>query len=171
MGIVGVIKDMTELLKLQKQLEHYNITDMMTQTFNRSYYESGKYKEDLKYPVCVVMADVNNLKYYNDNYGHKEGDVLIKTIVNNMQRYLRNEDRLIRIGGDEFLILLPNCNMQQGNEIIEQIKSAETKLRLQELVIGTSYGSCVANNEEELKQAIETADQEMYINKRKGKKL
>ena len=88
-----------------------------------------------------------------------------------MQRYLRNEDRLIRIGGDEFLILLPNCNMQQGNEIIEQIKSAETKLRLQELVIGTSYGSCVANNEEELKQAIETADQEMYINKRKGKKL
>lgn len=171
MGIVGVIKDMTELLKLQKQLEHYNITDMMTQTFNRSYYESGKYKEDLKYPVCVVMADVNNLKYYNDNYGHKEGDVLIKTIVNNMQRYLRNEDRLIRIGGDEFLILLPNCNMQQGNEIIEQIKSAETKLRLQELVIGTSYGSCVANNEEELKQAIETADQEMYINKRKEKKL
>ena len=50
---------------------------MMTQTYNRSFYESGEYKNKLKYPVGVVMADINNLKYYNDNYGHKEGDILI----------------------------------------------------------------------------------------------
>ncbi len=168
-GIVGVIKDMTELLKLQKQLEYYNITDMMTQTFNRSYYESGKYMEDLKYPVCVVMADINNLKYYNDNCGHKEGDVLIKTIVNNMRRYLRTEDRLIRIGGDEFLILLQNCSEKQGNTMIAQIKSAESNMKLQDIIIGTAYGSCIANNEGELKHAIEEADEKMYINKRKSK--
>ena len=45
MGIIGVIKDMTELIKLQKQLEYYNITDLMTHTFNRFYFESGKYLE------------------------------------------------------------------------------------------------------------------------------
>lgn len=44
------------------------------------------------------MADINNLKYYNDNYGHKEGDILIRTIVNNMQRYIRPVDVLIRLG-------------------------------------------------------------------------
>lgn len=170
-GIVGVIKDMTELLKLQKQLEYYNITDMMTQTFNRSYYESGEYMKDLKYPVCVVMADINNLKYYNDNCGHKEGDILIKTIVNNIRRYLRTEDRLIRIGGDEFLILLQNCSEKQGNAMIAQIESAEENMKLQDIIIGTAYGSCIANNEEELKHAIEAADEKMYINKRKSKNI
>lgn len=85
MGIVGIVKDISDLIKLQEKLKNYSITDMMTQTYNRSFYESGEYKNKLKYPVGVVMADINNLKYYNDNYGHKEGDILIRTIVNNMQ--------------------------------------------------------------------------------------
>lgn len=95
---------------------------MMTQTYNRSFYESGEYKNKLKYPVGVVMADINNLKYYNDNYGHKEGDILIRTIVNNMQRYIRPVDVLIRLGGDEFLILLQECDKKDSDKIINQIK-------------------------------------------------
>lgn len=81
---------------------------MMTQTYNRSFYESGEYKNKLKYPVGVVMADINNLKYYNDNYGHKEGDILIRTIVNNMQRYIRPVDVLIRLGEMNFLFYYRN---------------------------------------------------------------
>lgn len=169
MGIVGVIKDLSELMRMQKQLEYYSITDRMTQTFNRSYYESGKFKEGLQYPICVVMADVNNLKYYNDNYGHKEGDVLIKTIVNNIQRFLRPDDRMIRIGGDEFLLLLQNCDKAQGDAIVAQIRSAESQLKLQGIVIETAYGSSVAHQEDELKPAMVKADEEMYINKRKSK--
>ena len=90
---------------------------MMTQTYNRSFYESGEYKNKLKYPVGVVMADINNLKYYNDNYGHKEGDILIRTIVNNMQRYIRPVDVLIRLGVDEFLILLQECDKKDSDKI------------------------------------------------------
>ena len=54
------------------------------------------------------MADINNLKYYNDNYGHKEGDILIRTIVNNMQRYIRPVDVLIRLGEMNFLFYYRN---------------------------------------------------------------
>ena len=138
---------------------------MMTQTYNRSFYESGEYKNKLKYPVGVVMADINNLKYYNDNYGHKEGDILIRTIVNNMQRYIRPVDVLIRLGGDEFLILLQECDKKDSDKIINQIKNSEGNIKLQNVTVGTSYGISIANNEEELNDSIAEAD------KRKSKKI
>lgn len=170
-GIVGIIKDMTELIALQKKLESFSITDMMTQTFNRSFYESEQYKQGLKYPVGVVMADVNNLKYYNDNYGHEEGDVLIKTITNNMQQYLKPTDLLIRLGGDEFLVLLQESDEEKSNKIINEIKASEESIKLQNIAVKTSYGVYIANNEKELTDAIREADKIMYANKRKSKKL
>ncbi len=171
MGIVGIMKDISDLIKLQEKLKNYSITDMMTQTYNRSFYESGEYKNKLKYPVGVVMADINNLKYYNDNYGHKEGDILIRTIVNNMQRYIRPVDVLIRLGGDEFLILLQECDKKDSDKIINQIKSAEGNIKLQDITVGTSYGISIANNEEELNDSIVEADKAMYADKRKSKKI
>ena len=171
MGIVGIVKDISDLIKLQEKLKNYSITDMMTQTYNRSFYESGEYKNKLKYPVGVVMADINNLKYYNDNYGHKEGDILIRTIVNNMQRYIRPADVLIRLGGDEFLILLQECDKKDSDKIINQIKSAEGNIKLQNITVGTSYGISIANNEEELNDSIVEADKAMYADKRKSKKI
>lgn len=171
MGIVGIVKDISDLIKLQEKLKNYSITDMMTQTYNRSFYESGEYKNKLKYPVGVVMADINNLKYYNDNYGHKEGDILIRTIVNNMQRYIRPADVLIRLGGDEFLILLQECDKKDSDKIINQIKSAEGNIKLQDITVGTSYGISIANNEEELNDSIVEADKAMYADKRKSKKI
>ena len=171
MGIVGIVKDISNLIKLQEKLKNYSITDMMTQTYNRSFYESGEYKNKLKYPVGVVMADINNLKYYNDNYGHKEGDILIRTIVNNMQRYIRPADVLIRLGGDEFLILLQECDKKDSDKIINQIKSAEGNIKLQDITVGTSYGISIANNEEELNDSIVEADKAMYADKRKSKKI
>lgn len=171
MGIVGIVKDISDLIKLQQKLKNYSITDMMTQTYNRSFYESGEYKNKLKYPVGVVMADINNLKYYNDNYGHKEGDILIRTIVNNMQRYIRPADVLIRLGGDEFLILLQECDKKDSDKIINQIKSAEGNIKLQNITVGTSYGISIANNEEELNNSIAEADKAMYADKRKSKKI
>ena len=144
---------------------------MMTQTYNRSFYESGEFKNKLKYPVGVVMADFNNLKYYNDNYGHKEGDILIRTIVNNMQRYIRPVDVLIRLGGDEFLILLQECDKKDSDKIINQIKNSEGNIKLQNVTVGTSYGISIANNEEELNDSIAEADKAMYADKRKSKKI
>lgn len=109
-------------------------------------------------------------KFYNDNYGHEEGDVLIKTVVNNIKQFLRPEDLLIRLGGDEFLILLQHCNSNQGKMITNLMKISEADIKLQNNKIQTSYGICVANNEEELTQAICDADMDMYVNKKQSKK-
>ena len=170
-GKFGILKYISNLINLQEMFIIYSITDMMTQTYNRSFYESGEYKNKLKYPVGVVMADINNLKYYNDNYGHKEGDILIRTIVNNMQRYIRPVDVLIRLGVDEFLILLQECDKKDSDKIINQIKNSEGNIKLQNVTVGTSYGISIANNEEELNDSIAEADKAMYADKRKSKKI
>lgn len=168
-GITGIVKDVTESTRLYKKMEKYSVTDEMTQAYNRTYYETGKYKEDLKYPVVAVMIDINHLKYYNDNFGHQEGDILIKTIVNNIQSHLREQDRLIRFGGDEFLLLLQECNKAQGEKIVNRIRRVEEKIQLQNIAIGAAYGIAEAENEDGLEKAILQADQAMYVDKRKNK--
>ncbi len=168
-GITGIVKDVTESTRLYKKMEKYSVTDEMTQAYNRTYYETGKYKEDLKYPVVAVMIDINHLKYYNDNFGHQEGDILIKTIVNNIQSHLREQDRLIRFGGDEFLLLLQECNKAQGEKIVNRIRRVEEKIQLQNIAIGAAYGIAEAENEDDLEKAILQADQAMYVDKRKNK--
>ncbi len=165
-GVVGVIKDMTEFFKMQKELEEYSITDKMTQTFNRTFFESGKYKENLQYPVCVIIADVNDLKYFNDNYGHKEGDMLIKTVVNNIDRQMRPQDLMIRLGGDEFLIILQNCALEEGHKVVAAIKDREANIKLCGVNISTSYGINTAFSESELDASIEKADHLMYDEKK-----
>ncbi len=169
LGITGIVKDVTESMCLYRKMEKYSVTDEMTQTYNRSYYETGKYKEDLQYPVAVVMIDINHLNYYNDNFGHKEGDILIKTIVNNIQSHLRENDRLIRFGGDEFLLLLQACDEAQGKKIVDRIRQVEDKIQLQDIPVGAAYGMAEAGRPEELETAITQADQAMYVDKRKEK--
>ncbi len=169
LGITGIVKDVTDLMRLCKKMEKYSVTDEMTQTYNRSYYESGKYKENLQYPVVAVMIDINHLKFYNDNFGHKEGDILIKTIVNNIQSHLRETDQLIRFGGDEFLLLLQECDERKGEQIVKRIRQVEEKIQLQNISIGAAYGMAVAERLEDLEKAILEADQAMYIDKRKKK--
>ncbi len=169
LGISGIVKDVTESTRLYKKMEKYSVTDEMTQAYNRTYYESGKYKEDLQYPVAVVMIDINHLKYYNDHFGHKEGDILIKTIVNNIQSHLRDDDRLIRFGGDEFLLLLQACDSAQGEKIVHRIRQVEGKIQLQDIPVGAAYGMAEAKSPEDLETAISQADQAMYADKRKAK--
>ncbi len=168
-GISGIIKDVTESMRSYKKMEKYSFTDEMTQAYNRSYYETGKYRENLKYPVAVVMIDINHLKYYNDNFGHKEGDILIKTIVNNIRSHLRDDDRLIRFGGDEFLLLLQACDNEQGEKIVHRIRQVEDKIQLRNIPVGAAYGMAEAKTPEELETAISQADQAMYADKRKAK--
>lgn len=168
-GITGIVKDVTESMRLYKKIEKYSVTDEMTQTYNRSYYESGKYKENLQYPLVAVMIDINHLKFYNDNFGHKEGDTLIKTIVNNIQSHLREKDQLIRFGGDEFLLLLQECDEIKGEKIVNRIRQVEEKIQLQNIPIGAAYGMAKAETPEELEKAILEADKAMYIDKRKKK--
>jgi diguanylate cyclase (GGDEF)-like protein len=91
-----------------KQLYDNSIRDQLTGLYNRRYYEKS-ISEELKsvIPLSLVFMDINGLKLINDAFGHADGDNVILWFAKAMQDKCRSTDRLIRIGGDEFMILIP----------------------------------------------------------------
>lgn len=88
-----------------------------------------KHKKENK-DLSIIYADINNLKQVNDTLGHHEGDRLIINVVDVLKKNIRNSDYVVRIGGDEFLIILPNCNSLKAENIIIRIKEALKELNL-----------------------------------------
>ena len=73
-------------------------------------------------PVSFIMGDVNNLKMVNDTFGHREGDLLLRTIATVLHDGCRDEDIIARWGGDEFAVILPDTNVETAQSICRRIK-------------------------------------------------
>lgn len=167
LGIVGIVKDMTILITTQQKLEKYSTLDVMTGIYNRTYYELNKYREHIQYPLGIIVADCNELKKVNDIYGHKSGDKLIIGTVNNIKFHLNHDDIIIRMGGDEFLILCSNYSEADCKDLIKRIKDSEKNKCIESIPMSTSFGFYVMKNEaESIEDGIKMADAMMYKNKK-----
>lgn len=98
----------------------------MTGLHNRRSFEDELKRlnrEEKNLLLCIIMADVNGLKLINDSFGHKAGDVLLSKFAKVLKKLFPSEEMLFRIGGDEFVILIPNCNREQADELVKTIKN------------------------------------------------
>jgi diguanylate cyclase (GGDEF)-like protein len=94
-----------------------SITDELTGAYNRGVLpEITTSKND-----TFVYIDLDNLKDINDIYGHDVGDEVLKLLVENIKSHLRSTDLIIRMGGDEFLVILKDCTKDKANEIFERL--------------------------------------------------
>ena len=103
----------------------------------------------------VAMVDINDLKIINDTFGHPAGDDIIKFVAGMVKSVIRSEDTLIRYGGDEFLTIFNDVNVEQARKIMSRIKTDAATWG-----VGSSYT---------LEAAIKAADEEMYSKKKKRK--
>lgn len=115
--------------KLKQELHALTITDPLTGAYNRRYVETYLNKElerseRARVPLFGIMIDVNNFKLFNDNYGHHTGDEILRNVVNGTSREIRHSDDIIRMGGDEFLVLLYNSTIQDGMVVMQRIQDA-----------------------------------------------
>ncbi|MGK0466904.1 transporter substrate-binding domain-containing diguanylate cyclase [Clostridium sp.] len=164
----------TELLR---QREEFLYTDPLTNLYNRNYF-SSKIKDTLDflvYPQSFIIADINNLKITNDRYGHLIGDLLLKQFADTLTESCPSECLLVRMGGDEFLIILENANELMATEIIEALKIALTKNPIiitdNEIInVTTSFGYATRySTNETFDEMFKTADARMYDEKRMSK--
>ncbi len=121
-------------------------------------------------PLSICYIDVNKLKNTNDTHGHFEGDYLLKTIGEILKKCVREEDQILRLGGDEFLLILPECDLKGAEKVWERVERAITEKNSQHdkpYSISISHGFALLGSEKiPLDQFIAMADAAMYANKR-----
>jgi diguanylate cyclase (GGDEF)-like protein len=123
-------------------------------------------------PVSVVMLDIDHFKKVNDNYGHLIGDQVIANLANLLKQQLRKTDLVGRYGGEEFLLVLPDCSVQRAFTVVEQVRELFAALPFtaaeQRFFCSFSAGICAATLEH-ADLVIDKADQALYRAKSSGR--
>lgn len=175
LGIVMVISDITLKKKHEEKLKKLAITDRLTNIMNRrmglEFLEkqiARVKREDISLTVCFI--DVNGLKNINDNYGHNEGDELLKIVAKILEGNIRETDAVARLGGDEFLLIFSDSNKDEISDVwkrIEQKIKKWNKNSNKEYKISLSHGFAqkVKGDGQSSDDLIERADKEMYEDK------
>jgi diguanylate cyclase (GGDEF)-like protein/PAS domain S-box-containing protein len=137
------IRDITDrkqaqdaLLKSQALLREQSVRDHLTGLFNRRYMEATLERELLRaarkqLSVGIIMLDVDNLKQFNDTWGHAAGDEILRELGNLLLRQVRADDIACRYGGDEFIIVLPDASQGVTRERAELVCEYAREFHLQ----------------------------------------
>ncbi|HSW35969.1 MAG TPA: diguanylate cyclase [Candidatus Limnocylindrales bacterium] len=174
-GFRGVVRDVSARLQLEEKLKHLSLHDHLTGLYNRAYFEDElkRLSGSREYPMSIISIDVNGLKEVNDTMGHAMGDELIKACANALKQSLRTSDVLARVGGDEFVVLLPRTDAKTGLEIVRRmhnqvvISNRENK----QLTLSIAIGIATAENEtHKLDETYIEADKRMYRDKKRRKR-
>ncbi|MGI6113073.1 MAG: HD domain-containing phosphohydrolase [Mahellales bacterium] len=123
--VVGSSRDITEKRQREEKIKYLSYHDKLTGLYNRAYFEEQIKEADRKgqLPFSIIMGDLNGLKMVNDAFGHSEGDKLLKRVALILQGVCRQRDIVCRIGGDEFVVLLPGVNKEEAMDIMARIKN------------------------------------------------
>lgn len=167
-GIIGLINNVTEYELLKKKLREQAITDKLTGLYNRTYLDEFiKTHKDECYPIAIISADCDGLKEINDTYGHNAGDEYIKATVNLFKTVLPPERILFRMGGDEFLILLPSTSEETALLIVKLLKEKEKLYYIKNRQLSISFGvSVMTSRMENFDICITESDRNMYFAKK-----
>ncbi|WP_404456474.1 histidine kinase N-terminal 7TM domain-containing protein [Oceanobacillus kapialis] len=178
-GLLWIFTDVTEVKKLQVQLEHQAYYDELTQVLNRrAFFERSEQEyrkaKELGSAYTVIIMDVDYFKRVNDTYGHYVGDQLLKHVAQFYQKRLK--DMLFaRYGGEEFVVGLKGMTAGEGEAIAEELRQAISRepLATNEAVISITLSSGVAEAKyeagETLQDLLNRADKALYEAKQNGR--
>ncbi|MGF1642649.1 MAG: EAL domain-containing protein [Thiotrichales bacterium] len=178
-GYVLVFLDVTEKVKLQRELEYQARHDLLTGIFNRREFEAqlGELLQQAQRENgrhILMYLDLDQFKLVNDTCGHKAGDHLLRVIAQKLRGSLRRTDMLARLGGDEFGVLLRDCEMEQGLAIgrvlLDALKETQFPWGERSFDIGVSIGMvAVTATSESVEQLMSHADVACFAAKGRGR--
>lgn len=165
--------------KLMQILERNAQTDPLTGLYNRKFLEkyidgslyTGIYQ---KVPCGIMMVDIDFFKQINDNYGHDIGDIAIKTIANTLLDVVSEKDKVIRFGGEEFIVVIVECNEEKLETLAQEIRIAFSQQQIQAnsetftktVSIGTSL---FPNTHKDFWKYVKQSDIALYQAKQSGR--
>lgn len=173
-------KNIKELLSIKNNLEEVNnqlelvsITDELSGIYNRRFIMNKLEDEIKRGLISVIMFDIDHFKKINDNFGHQTGDKVIKIFSRLLEENVRKSDYIGRIGGEEFLILLPGASLEEAYKRAERIRNLVSSLdwgdlRLKVTVSGGVYSTPTYQSVNEVLVGV---DERLYKAKKSGRNL
>ena len=152
---------------LTNLLNRYEILNVLTDEFHRSLRENK--------PLSSVMLDIDFFKKINDSYGHDVGDEVLIEVASRLRGSLRRYDKVGRYGGDEFLAILPGCDLSNAKRIAERLRRAVCKDRVQtgagQLYVTVSVGCASSDSQshKSIEYLVKFSDKAMYHAKNMGR--
>jgi len=148
---------------------NYANHDFLTGAYTRFYFDNWIKNKDTVGRFVVVMIDIDCFKSINDTYGHEIGDDVLKFITNNLIGALRENDFVVRFGGDEFIAVYEGISADNVHKIFSKINHNISDLNQFEFEISISYGIEEVVSLDTIYNSIKKADKKMYENKRENK--
>jgi diguanylate cyclase (GGDEF)-like protein len=158
-----------------RELERIATTDKLTGAYTRMKFdeimerEIGRFKRHNE-PLSLIMFDIDNFKEINDTYGHSIGDNVLRKIAGITKETIRKIDYLVRWGGEEFMIISPETNIEEAHALAERLREAIESYRFNKVgKVTGSFGVTEIKKEDTTDTFIKRVDSVMYEAKTQGK--
>ena len=169
------------LLEIKRQaaeFEQQARSDKLTGLANRRAFDESLHRECARskrrnLPLCLALLDIDHFKQINDTFNHSIGDRVLKLVADTISLHCREEDLVARWGGEEFAILLPNCDNEAAQDICERIRQAVSKTDCSAIApnisLTISIGITAYQSEDTFDKLISRADKALYAAKEAGR--
>lgn len=170
-----IIHDVTEQKRLKKELEYAASRDPLTGLWNRRQFvnlleaaRTQKRRNDVEYSVLLVDAD--HFKTINDQYGHQSGDEVLMRLASTLENRVRDSDAVCRWGGEEFIVLLPQTDLESAVHLAHCLRTAIEQIQMPQIqCITVSIGAAQHQPAESTESLLKRADAALYRAKALGR--
>lgn len=166
-GVTVFSQDISERKRYEQSILYLSYRDPLTNLHNRRYFsdELLRLSQEKYFPLSIIIADINGLKIMNDAFGHDAGDLLLCTIADELIQVFKDESRIARIGGDEFVILLPRMPYDKSKSMIDHAKSKIEQRTVYGMAISVSFGLSTNDGSTLIQDTMKAAEDDMYAHK------
>ena len=174
-ALIGLSVFSDGLMRAEVEQRSTSGQDALTGLLNRKslmahFAEVAKQAEMTGRSVCMVLMDIDHFKAVNDEHGHARGDAVLRDAADLMRAHLRSFELVYRVGGEEFLVLMPGVDRQGGRVVAERLREALERSRCGELAVTASFGVAMATgNAVRFESLFDAADKALYRAKDEGR--
>jgi diguanylate cyclase (GGDEF)-like protein/PAS domain S-box-containing protein len=166
--------DITENKKGEERLLREAIVDPLTELYNRRFLKEGLTKEITRAersgdPLILISFDLDGFKQINDRSGHHAGDYVLKEFARRLMKAVRGSDSAVRMGGDEFLVVLPQCPPDKVQAVLNRVGTFAVEYGGNKIRVSNSCGWAQYTSGETADELIRRADMALYANKQAGR--
>jgi diguanylate cyclase (GGDEF)-like protein len=169
------IHNLAKVQTLTDEVYKLAALDQLTGLYNRRSGEQRLAEEISRAvrherPLTILLADLDGLKQINDRLGHAAGDLVLKGFSERLRKAIRGSDLAVRLGGDEFMVLLPECRAEEVKHVLNRLDGLEVDFEGTRIPVRFSRGWTDYKAGETAEELLRRGDEALYADKRAGKK-